>query len=83
MKTTLEISDPVFRQIKARAALKGETMRAFFLDAIRAKLAADDLQKKGESGWRTVFGKASKRSVAKVQSVIDEEFSKINAEDWT
>ena len=82
MKTTLEISDPVFRQIKARAALKGQTMRAFFLDAIREKLAADSSQKKGEPGWRAVFGKASKRSVAKVQFLIDEEFSKINAEDW-
>ena len=82
MKTTLEISDPVFRQIKARAALRGDTMRAFFMDAIREKLAAESLRKKGESGWRAVFGKASKCSVAKVQSVIDEEFSKINAEDW-
>ncbi len=82
MKTTLEISDPVFRQIKARAALKGVTMRAFFMDAIKEKMAADSSQRKGDSGWRAVFGKAPKSSVAKVQSVIDEEFSKINAEDW-
>lgn len=82
MKTTLEISDPVFRQIKARAALRGETMRTFLMDAIKAKLAADSLEREGESGWRAVFGKASKRSVAKVQSFIDEEFSRISAEDW-
>ena len=82
MKTTLEISDPVFRQIKARAALKGQTMKAFFLDAIREKLSADSTTKKGPSGWQTVFGKAPKGAVAKVQSLIDEEFSKIDAEDW-
>lgn len=82
MKTTLEISDPIFRQIKARAALKGETMKAFFMDAIREKLSAENSTGKNSSGWRTVFGKAPGGAVVKVQALIDEEFSKINAEDW-
>jgi hypothetical protein len=82
MKTTLEIPDSVYRQIKARAALKGETVRAFFMDAVKGKLAAENARRKDQSGWRTVFGKGPKDSVARVQSIIDEEFSRINAEDW-
>lgn len=84
MKTTLDVPDQLYRQIKARAALKGQTIKSFFLDAIRDKLLAERGKKGGkeETGWRAVFGKASKRDVAEVQRIIDEEFSKIDPEDW-
>ena len=39
MKTTLDLPDRLYRQIKARAALRGQTVKAFFLDALRDKLA--------------------------------------------
>jgi len=41
MKTTVEVPDTLYRQIKARAALKGQTIKAFFLEAIREKLLTD------------------------------------------
>jgi len=82
MKTTLEIPDAIYRQIKARAALNGQTVRAFFLDAIQQKLSNQhDVATQG-AGWRSVFGKADKKSVAEVQRIVDEEFSQINPEDW-
>lgn len=68
--------------MKARAALKGQTMKAFFMEAIREKLSAESSPESGRSGWRSVFGKVPKSTVAGVQALIDEEFSKINAEDW-
>ena len=82
MKTTLEVPDGLYRQIKARAALKGQTIRAFFLDAIQAKLAAERAGPKKLAGWRSVFGKVSKDEMAELQRILDEEFSRIDREDW-
>lgn len=83
MKTTVELPDKLYRQIKARAALRGQTIKAFFLDALRDKLTAESAKPKGQTGWRAVFGKADKDDVAEVQRIIDEEFSHIDPEDWT
>ncbi len=82
MKTTLDVPDGLYRQIKARAALKGQTIRAFFLDAIQAKLRAERDGGNKTTGWRCVFGKATKDDVAQLQQVLDDEFSKFDAEAW-
>jgi hypothetical protein len=83
MKTTLELPDAVYRQIKARAALKGQSIKAFFLDAIRDKLALERANGAKKAGWRAAFGKVRAEDVAEVQQIIDEEFSQIRQEDWT
>ncbi len=82
MKTTLDVPDSLYRQIKARAALKGTTIRAFFLDAIQDKLKAERDGGKKTTGWRTVFGKATKDDVCQLQHILDEEFSRIDSEAW-
>lgn len=82
MKTTLDLPDRLYRQIKARAALRGQTIRAFFLDAVRDKLAADRTAAARETGWRAVFGKAKPGDVEEVQRILDEEFERIDPEDW-
>ena len=82
MKTTLELPDRLYRQIKARAALRGQTIRAFFLDAVRDKLAAERNAVARQTGWRAVFGKAKPADVDDVQRILDEEFEKIDPEDW-
>jgi hypothetical protein len=89
MKTTVEVPDKLYRQIKALAALKGQTIKSFFLDAIRDKLIAENGAKRGttrtkkeEAGWRAAFGAADPKAVAEVQRIIDEEFSRIDPEGW-
>ncbi len=82
MKTTIEIPDAIYRQIKARAALRGQTVRSFFLDAIKARLASESRGSRTEPGWRAVFGKGDTKDVAALQSEIDREFSRIRPEDW-
>jgi len=82
MKTTIEIADSVYRQVKARAALRGQTVRAFLLEAIGEKLALESKTEKGPSGWRAVFGKAPEGAAEELQTRIDEEFSRIDPEDW-
>jgi hypothetical protein len=79
MKTTLEIPDAIFRQVKARSALEGKTMKEFVLQAIRARLKTKSVKK---DGWRSVYGKASAGSIAEVQEIIDREFSRIDLDDW-
>lgn len=83
MKTTVEVPDNLYRQIKARAALEGQSVKAFFLDALREKLGVTiDGENEDELGWRVAFGAADPEEVAEVQKIIDEEFSKIDPDDW-
>ena len=91
MKTTVEIPDTLYRQLKARAALKGQTIKDFLVEAVRAKLAKDSTKlakdkskskSNGKTGWRAAFGVADPKDVAEVQRIIDEEFSTINPDDW-
>ena len=83
MKTTLEIPDPIFRELKARSALAGQPMRTFVVEAIEEHLYAaakpDSVRKKG---WRAVFGKAPKAAADELQAVVDREFSSVNVDDW-
>ena len=80
MTTTIELPDSVFSQVQAYAAEQGKTVDAFLVQAIHEKLAAEQLPP--DHGWRSVFGKGDKEAVAEVQRIIDEEFSKIDLEDW-
>jgi hypothetical protein len=80
MTTTIELPDAVYHQVQAHAAQQGKTIDAFLLDAIHEKLAEE--QDEDGHGWRSVFGKGDKEAVAEVQRIIDEEFSKIDPEDW-
>jgi hypothetical protein len=81
MKTTIEIEDSIFRQLKARAALKGKTMRGYINEAIMEKLK-QDADSKREKGWKAVFGKGPKQAIEELQASLDEEFSKIDPKDW-
>jgi predicted DNA binding CopG/RHH family protein len=38
MKTTLDIPDPLLRQVKARAALRGVSLRKFVAEALEEKV---------------------------------------------
>ncbi|MBI4028602.1 MAG: hypothetical protein HY360_26680 [Verrucomicrobia bacterium] len=82
MKTTVEIPDELFRHAKARAALAGQSMKGFFVDALRNKIHSVQSKSRTPPGWRSVFGKAPKGAAAEVQGIVDEEFSRIDAESW-
>jgi hypothetical protein len=82
MKTTVEMPEKLYRQVKARAAAKGQTIKAFLINALEDKLAWENQRNGKESGWRAVFGKAKKEDVEAVQNAIDEKFDLIRLEDW-
>ena len=80
MTTTIELPDSVYSQVQAHAAQQGMTVDAFLLDAIHEKLAEEEDPPK--PGLMAVFGKGDKEAVAEVQRIIDEEFSRVDPEDW-
>jgi hypothetical protein len=82
MKTTVEMPEKLYRQVKARAAAKGQTIKAFLIDALHDKLSRESPRNGKKSGWRAVFGKAKKEDVEAVQKAIDEKFDLIRLEDW-
>lgn len=82
MKATIEIPDDLFRQIKATAALRGESLKDFITDALRDRLDLQASRSAGVPGWRSVFGSASREEVEAVDAVIAEEFEKVDPRDW-
>ncbi len=81
MKTTIDLADMVYRQVKARAALEGVSMRTFITEAVREKLG-HKTSHEGPTGWRAVFGKAEADEIREIQERLDLEFSLIREEDW-
>lgn len=82
MKTTLEIPDEVFRRSKAAAAMRGESLKDFVTESLRARLEEKSLESPSVLGWRRVFGKAKPHEVAEVDAVVTEEFSTIDPDSW-
>ena len=58
MKTTLDIPDQLFRQAKARAALRGVSLRQFVSEALEEKITAPASGRVGsvEPPWMCGFG---------------------------
>lgn len=84
MKTTLDIPDPIFRQAKARAALRGISLRQFVAEAIEDKLAGPSSPRKSDAQppWMRGFGALAdlneenrhvERRIAEAFEIIGEE----------
>jgi hypothetical protein len=84
MKTTLEIPDPVFRRAKAKAAERGQALRAFVTEALQEKLAGHPTQISHEQApFMRGFGQLRplRRETARILRVIEREFDVVEPED--
>lgn len=85
MKTTLDIPDPIFRQAKARAALRGVSLRQFVTEAIEEKVAAPAARRSGlaEPPWMRGFGALADLhdETRRVDACIAETFEDLEEED--
>lgn len=81
MKTTLEIPDDLYREIKALAALSGRTVKDLITELLRNKLE-EERSASGERGWRSVFGQAPAAEVKRVQAIVDDELSRVDPDEW-
>lgn len=83
MKTTLEIPDPVFRRAKAKAAERGQALRAFVTEALQEKLAGPAEPGRQPAPFMKGFGqlRSLRRETARIQRVIGREFDVVEPED--
>lgn len=84
MKTTVEISDPLFRRAKARAAERGQSLKDFIGEALQAHLASDaDRPLSSDPKWMSGFGKLQRlrKETTRVQALIDAEFETVGPEE--
>jgi hypothetical protein len=81
MKTTLEIPDPIFRRAKATAAEHGIPLRQFVSEAVVEKLEAKAPRR--DKARMAVAGKLRhlRRETARINSLIEKEFERIELED--
>jgi len=82
MKTTLELPDDLFREMKAAAALRGMKLRDFVTGAISEQLAR---MKKQSSSWSRRLPPVppvSKRELKRIHRLIEEDSERIDSEDW-
>lgn len=82
MKTTLEIPDDLFRQTKAVAALRGESLKDFVTEALQTHLERQTTGASPQRGWRSVFGQAQREEVEPIDAIITEEFEHVEPDEW-
>jgi hypothetical protein len=85
VKTTLEIPESLFRQLKISAAKQGKTIRAVVNEALTEKLNRSQHGVEDIPAWRVAFGglRQLRDETAKINQDVTTEFSRVNPEDWT
>lgn len=83
MKTTIDIPDELLRLAKARASLRGVSLRQFVTDTLRARLEREEKQARAtDPPWMKGFGGLADLAAetARIRGMIEEEFESIEAE---
>jgi hypothetical protein len=83
VKTTVEIPDVLFRQAKAAAARRGVSLKQLFTEALRERVRTGGARPP-EQPWMTAFGglRDLHRENVRIERSIEEEFERIDEEDW-
>ena len=81
MKTTLEIPDSIFRRAKSVAAQRGIPLREFVTEAVKDKLASET---RLDKPWVKLAGglKHLHKETQRINRIIEEEFERIEPENW-
>ncbi len=84
MKTTIEVSDNLFRKAKAAAVHDGLTLKKFFTQALEMRLRRVNNPGKFQTPeWMRAYGalRHLRRDRKRVERLIESEFEKIEPED--
>ncbi|MBI4488651.1 MAG: hypothetical protein HY694_06160 [Deltaproteobacteria bacterium] len=88
IKTTIDIPDKTLQRAKSLAAAKGMSLKQLVAQAIEDNLShGAKTSKAAEPTWMKLYGafaktKAMRAETRRIQKLIDEEFGRINPEDW-
>jgi len=82
MKTTLEIPDAIFRRAKAKAGEQGLPLRQFVSEAVAEKLGPKSPTR--EKARIELAGRLRhlRRETARIDRLIEQEFERIEPEEW-
>ena len=83
MKTTIDIADDLFRRTKATAALQGKSLKEFIATALGFYLDRQVAEDATPSGWRSVFGAVRAEDVEPIDAILDEEFERVDPNEWS
>jgi Antitoxin ParD len=72
VRTTIDIPDPVFRKMKAAAALQGSTIKKFVLFAVERQLAPVEANKRNHRAKLPLIRGKEKRVLKLTNADIDE-----------
>ncbi len=83
MKTTLVLPDDIFRQAKARAALKGQTFGKFLEQGLRQMLQEPDTPTSQASLWIHRLPRVSPTAAAELEKTITAaDFRQVDEAMW-
>ena len=82
MKTTVELPDKLLEDTRRYASERGKTFKDVLIEAL-GLLVSDEEHHVSRPGWEQLFGTFAKDvENAKIQEVIELEFSIVNPKDW-
>jgi hypothetical protein len=83
VKTTIELPDSLLQQTKLYAAERGKTFRQVLIEALNGMMynGSPEPQKTGIEKYFGAFADEQEET-SRIQAYIDEEFSKIDPDDW-
>jgi hypothetical protein len=96
MKTTVEIPDTLFRKAKATAAEQGVSLKDLLTEAVReylrrtsrvassSPLSAPAPPPASSPTWMSAFGglRSLHKETQRINRVLEEEFGRIEADEW-
>ena len=83
MKTTLTLPDEIFRQAKARAALRGQSLGRFMEQSLVKALAENDETQTGVGPWRSSMPRVSPTAAADLeQTLAESDFRQVDEAMW-
>ncbi len=87
MKTTIELPEATFRQVKALAASRGVSMKSLYTEALEEHLARRLIESQSDelrtAPWMAGFGALSDLKVEnrRILNLIEEEFEVVSPDD--
>jgi hypothetical protein len=85
VRTTIELPDPLFREVKATAARQGMRLKDYVTEALQDKLAKRPTY--AEKPWMQFAGIAANdpemvEELRRIEQIVDEHFEQIEEEEW-
>jgi hypothetical protein len=85
VRTSIELPDPLFREVKATAARQGMRLKDYVTEALQDKLAKRPTH--AEKPWMKFAGIAANdpemvAELRRIEQIVDENFEQIEEEEW-